>query len=113
MSKNKVVAVLIIGAIIFHSYAADNSYQKGYEDGYDEGYSVASEKYEAQIETVYKESYMDGYYNRVNSNVSDTVYVTDTGTKYHKPNCSYLKSKRAVTLSDALALGYDACSRCY
>jgi uncharacterized membrane protein YfhO len=109
MSKNKVVAVLIIGAIIFHSYAVDNSYQRGYEEGYDKGYSVASKEYT----TVLEETYMDGYYNRVNSNVSGTVYVTDSGTKYHKPNCSYLKSKRAVTLSDALALGYDACSRCY
>lgn len=42
-----------------------------------------------------------------------TVYVTDTGSKYHRSSCSYLKnSSHAVSLSDALACGYTACSRC-
>lgn len=40
------------------------------------------------------------------------VYVTNTGTKYHRENCSYLSSKRSMTISRAEAAGYTPCSRC-
>lgn len=41
------------------------------------------------------------------------VYVTRTGSKYHKSGCQYLRqSKIATTLSEAKADGYTACSRC-
>lgn len=42
-----------------------------------------------------------------------TVYVTDTGSKYHRDGCRYLsRSKHAIERSTALSLGYDACSVC-
>jgi len=42
-----------------------------------------------------------------------TVYITDTGSKYHRDGCRYLsRSKHAISLSDALSFGYDACSVC-
>lgn len=42
-----------------------------------------------------------------------TVYITDTGSKYHRSGCRYLsRSEHAISLSDALARGYDACSVC-
>jgi hypothetical protein len=42
-----------------------------------------------------------------------TVYVTKTGGKYHRSNCSYLrKSSIPMKKSDAIAAGYTACSRC-
>ena len=42
-----------------------------------------------------------------------TVYVTDTGSKYHRGGCRYLsRSKHAIDLSTAQSLGYDACSVC-
>lgn len=42
-----------------------------------------------------------------------TVYVTKTGTKYHRATCSSLRySRRAMTRSGALAAGYTACKRC-
>jgi len=46
--------------------------------------------------------------------VKDTmVYITSTGTKYHKANCSYLKySKIKVKLKDIKGR-YTPCSRCY
>lgn len=45
---------------------------------------------------------------------SAIVYVTNTGEKYHKSNCSYLKkSKIQINLSEAKAQGYTPCSRCY
>ena len=46
-----------------------------------------------------------------NGNV--TVYVTNTGEKYHRSSCSYLRySRRAISLVDAVQKGYDACLRC-
>lgn len=45
--------------------------------------------------------------------VTQTVYVTKTGKKYHKDGCSYLKdSKIAINLYDAKAKGYEPCSKC-
>ena len=42
-----------------------------------------------------------------------TVYITKTGKKYHRANCRYLsRSKIPVTLKDAKANGYSACSVC-
>jgi len=41
------------------------------------------------------------------------VYVTATGSKYHRGNCSYLSSSKIpMTLSEAKAQGYAPCSRC-
>ena len=39
------------------------------------------------------------------------VYVTDTGECYHRDGCTYLKSKRPITLERADRM-YYACSRC-
>lgn len=44
---------------------------------------------------------------------SITVYITRTGTKYHRSGCRYLsKSKIAISLKNAEASGYDACKIC-
>ena len=43
---------------------------------------------------------------------SEIVYVTDTGSKYHRASCSYLKSKNSISKKDAIEQGYTACSRC-
>ena len=41
------------------------------------------------------------------------VYVTKTGTKYHKDGCSYLsKSKIEINLTDAISKSYGPCSKC-
>lgn len=43
-----------------------------------------------------------------------TVYITDTGTKYHNEGCQYLSdSKHAISLEAAKAQGYTPCSRCH
>lgn len=48
-----------------------------------------------------------------NDNQSVTVYITDTGSKYHRDGCRYLKkSKHAISLKDAKAEGYEPCSVC-
>ena len=42
-----------------------------------------------------------------------TVYITETGEKYHKDGCKYLsKSKIPISLSEAVSEGYGACSVC-
>jgi len=42
-----------------------------------------------------------------------TVYITNTGEKYHVGTCRYLsKSKIAISLSDAKAQGYEPCKVC-
>jgi len=46
-------------------------------------------------------------------NVSQTVYITKTGDKYHADGCRYLvKSKIAITLTQAKTRGYSPCSVC-
>lgn len=41
------------------------------------------------------------------------VYITKTGKKYHRGDCSYLRqSKIQTTKKEAIANGYTACSRC-
>jgi hypothetical protein len=43
-----------------------------------------------------------------------TVYRTDTGKKYHRAECPHLaKSKHAITLAEAKALGLGPCGTCH
>lgn len=42
------------------------------------------------------------------------VYITDTGSKYHRSSCRHLaKSKYEISLSDAIASGYGPCGTCH
>jgi micrococcal nuclease len=44
---------------------------------------------------------------------SDIVYITATGTKYHRAGCSYLsKSSIPIERKEAIAKGYTPCSVC-
>lgn len=44
---------------------------------------------------------------------SDTVvYATDSGTKYHRLDCTHLHSSRSMTIERAERAGYEPCSRC-
>lgn len=50
-----------------------------------------------------------------NNNKTQMVYVASSGKgkKYHSnPNCSRMKGARQITLSQAQAEGYTACSKC-
>lgn len=43
-----------------------------------------------------------------------TVYITRTGTKYHKASCRTLRrSKIKITLKEAKERGYEQCHICY
>jgi micrococcal nuclease len=42
-----------------------------------------------------------------------TVYLTETGRRYHRDGCSYLERTRIpIALSEAVALGYTPCGAC-
>jgi hypothetical protein len=42
-----------------------------------------------------------------------TVYITDTGERYHRGDCRYLRySKHAVSLKEAKRQGYTPCKVC-
>lgn len=44
---------------------------------------------------------------------SITVYITDTGERYHRGDCQYLRySKHAVSLKEAKRQGYTPCKVC-
>lgn len=44
---------------------------------------------------------------------STTVYITETGTKYHKSGCRALrKSKIPVSVEDVIGRGYSPCRIC-
>ena len=41
------------------------------------------------------------------------VYITNTGTKYHRETCNSLRrSKIPVTLEQAIERGYEPCRNC-
>ena len=40
------------------------------------------------------------------------VYVTPTGEKYHREDCTYTGSVRRMTIAEAERRGYYPCSRC-
>lgn len=57
---------------------------------------------QAETETVYG-----------SSNGSEIVYITNTGSKYHRAGCSYLKSSSIeTTVDEAQSMGLTPCSRC-
>ncbi len=49
---------------------------------------------------------------RVNNNNSQTVYITDTGSKYHRAGCRHLKSSHPISKADAINAGYTPCGTC-
>lgn len=45
--------------------------------------------------------------------VEQTVYITRTGSKYHRGSCRYLRqSKIPISKADAIANGYEPCQVC-
>ncbi|MDR0602023.1 MAG: hypothetical protein LBG42_06530, partial [Treponema sp.] len=51
-----------------------------------------------------------GFFLLIGADENTTVYVTSTGTKYHRENCMSLRrSKTAVSLETAVRDGYEPC----
>lgn len=107
----------------------DEGYNAGYEAGYDEADSDAEatikqkeniinglrsqiNDLEGQVETLTSSDYTESRIQ--NSNTGITVYITETGEKYHKHGCQYLRESRiVVNKSYAESKGYTPCSVCY
>lgn len=111
-------------------------YSDGYSDGYITGWDECEEEYNSKSETynsdennLYSEDYNTedgssayggGYSTEYEDNShsedysTETVYVTDTGEKYHRYGCHYLRAScNAISLSDAQNQGYTPCSYCW
>ena len=95
----------------------DEGYDEGYDAGYDAGIAEAGEAPDDSSSsaatysggTTSSSSEGSGYA----SQSAVTVYVTDTGSKYHSYGCQYLReSCHGMTLYQAKQAGYTACSRC-
>lgn len=99
-------------------------YNAGYDSGYDSGYDEACSRAGTtrQAYAPYETPYVSGYssassvedsYTPAPAPQTNVVYVTHTGKKYHRYGCQYLKdSCIEKSLSDAIAQGYTACSKC-
>lgn len=114
--------------------AAGDSYRQGYDLGYHDGYAqklreqqAATEQYLASLQPTLPEVTPPAVIAQEPTAepepvpasalqpepVSQTVYVTKTGTKYHLEGCSHLnKSKIEKTLAEAKAENYQPCKSC-
>lgn len=92
----------------------ENGYDSGYECGYDDGYLAALEDYgisdsdSQSVQTIVSTAALSTSITR-----DATVYVTVTGTKFHREDCYHLSvSKIPMSRADAIAAGYDPCMHC-
>ncbi len=122
-----VVVAVAISAFLGWEFGKDS----GYESGYDTGRTEMQAQLQDIRESSYQTGYDDGYAQRereshlsiqdrldklkeASEEQSTTVYITNTGEKYHRDGCQYLRqSKIAISLDDAINQGYTACSRCW
>ena len=102
------------GQIAGQKTGYDSGYAAGKSEGYSSGYAegaTAGKKAVTKSSTTSTSSSKKS--TSGNSTSTTTVYITKTGNKYHRGDCSYLRqSKIAISLSEAKAEGYTPCSRC-
>lgn len=119
----------------------NDGYNSGYERGYSDGQSdiTSTNNYDTGYNAGYYNGYKDGIKAKESGSttvksgggsdsqaassapgtqpeqpVGQVVYITDTGSKYHNWGCQYLsQSCYEISLDDAIAQGYTACSRCW
>lgn len=101
--------------------AVGDTFAQGYDAGYSEGYAqkqkdnqAAREQYLASITPVLPviaptEPETEAPPAEVET---ITVYITNSGTKYHLDGCRHLKSKIEKTLEEAKALKLEPCKVC-
>lgn len=111
------LCIAVPAAQAYYEPILQQSYDDGYKAGYAQGKTkgdsdgLAAGKRSVSTQTNTSPSYNTSDSQSSTSN-SYTVYITDTGSKYHRSGCSYLKSKHAISKADAVAAGYTPCSRC-
>lgn len=95
----------------------DRGYKAGYESGKKDGSAEAGKASEGSYSSSATQSGGSTSSSAEGSGYASqsavTVYVTDTGSKYHSYGCQYLReSCHGMTLYQAKQAGYTACSRC-
>lgn len=105
-----------------HDKGYEEGSKAGYDEGYSDGYDDAEEEYSSSTsdsseasESASVQTYAAGGSTSSSSeSTGTTVYITDTGKKYHRDGCQYLReSKHSISLSSAKEAGYGPCSRCH
>ena len=85
---------------IARQMAYSEGYEEGHSDGYATGYLIG--KAEGSTEST----------GIIQPTSSDFVYITRTGTKYHRASCRYL-SQSSIKVERAEAIGnFGPCSVC-
>ena len=104
--------------------AVGDTFTQGYDTGYAEGYAqkekddqAAREQYLAsivpQLPVVVPDESIDQEIPAADEQTGQvTVYITNSGTKYHLDGCRHLKSKIEKTLEEAIALKLEPCKVC-
>lgn len=91
-----ILAIFCISLVVFSIVHGNSKYETGYTDGY----AIGVEDTKA-------------LYSKPNKSGGVTVYITSTGKKYHEKGCAYLSSSSIpISLKEAKAEGYTACSEC-
>ena len=98
-------------------------YDAGKTDGYNSGYSKGLSEGKASVKTTTSTASTASSPSSSSSGASTpavsepqsvTVYITNTGSKYHRSGCQYLrKSCIPISLDNAKSRGYTACSKCW
>ncbi len=110
-------------AIYEEAFAAGQA--AGYESGYDTGFSEGSTQTMRDAQAV-QQQYATAEPPvlppvvptetvspaETQESQQATVYITNSGTKYHLDGCQHLKSKIEKTLEEAKALGLEPCKVC-
>lgn len=101
--NNHVAICPLDGSGLYHKYNCEYLDTSSFmiyntEQAPNEGYSPCSHCYENM--------------NTSSNTDTEIVYITNTGAKYHREWCSYLKSKKAIEKSKAVEEGYEPCDRC-
>lgn len=110
----KVYRTDYLGTIVITSDGNDITFQTGTNGVQFNGSADNVESDEANdIESYDEETQQDVSTNDSNESTIEEVYVTTSGSKYHREGCSYLKGNYgALSLEEAVEEGYTPCSRC-
>lgn len=94
-----------------------DGYKEGYAEGKESGYNLGYQNGKTAMQDGSFELVSDTPDNRFSTRStpeqSRIVYVTKTGTKYHKGSCYHLSSSKIeIDLASAKVRGYTPCSHC-
>jgi len=116
------------GKVVGYDRGYESGYDAGYNSGHDAGYGMGYDKgvlaggAEGRA-AGYDEGYEDGAASRSSGvpqfpstpqNDTFTVYVSRSGGKIHTSSgCSGMRYYTEMTYAEAVAAGYDHCSKCF